>query len=74
MNNVSSLLLVLAAIATGFVCIALFVRQRTIMLRDQLDGRLTELLRVTKELAHAQGLAEGIAGKEIAGKEKKKKA
>jgi hypothetical protein len=61
--------LVIILIIAGFSALAIFIRHRTVLLKDQLDGRLTELLRVTKELAHAQGLAEGIAGEKLKRKE-----
>jgi len=52
----------LVLLITGEAAVqALFIRQRMAKLKDQLDGRLTQLLEVSEKLAHAQGLAEGKA-------------
>lgn len=59
--NIVPLIRILSLVVAGFAGLAAFIRYRTMLLKDQLDGRLTELLRVTRELAHAQGLAEGQA-------------
>lgn len=60
-NAMTQLILILVLIVAGFTSLAWFIRHRTIQLRDQLDGRLTELLTVTKKLARAEGVAEGRA-------------
>jgi len=49
----------LLPLVVGFGLITWYIRSRTNILHVQLDGRLSELLEVTKKLAHAQGLAEG---------------
>lgn len=44
-----------------FVCFGVFILYRAhLALKEQLNGRLTELLVVTKALAKANGIAEGI--------------
>ena len=57
----TGIMLIIILIIAGFAAQAMFIRNRTVKLGDQLDGRLTELLKVTKALAHAEGLAEGKA-------------
>ena len=54
------IILILSLIAAGFGSLALFIRHRTVQLRNQLDGRLTQLLNVTKELTNAQGIETGV--------------
>jgi len=52
----------LVLLITGEAAVqALFIRMRMEKLKEQLDGRLTQLLSVSQKLAHAQGLAEGKA-------------
>ena len=41
-------------------------------LHDQLDGRLSELVKVTKELAHSQGVKAGRAEAKKEARERKK--
>lgn len=59
--SIVPLILILSLVVAGFAGLASFIRYRTMLLKDQLEGQLTELLRVTRELAYAQGLAEGQA-------------
>lgn len=56
--NTLFFVVVLPPIAMGLLLIW-FVRKKTSELHVQLDGRLGELLEVTKQLAHAQGLLKG---------------
>lgn len=58
---ITGITLILILILAGFASLALFIRHRTVKLADQLDGRLTELLKVTKALARAEGVTEGQA-------------
>ena len=55
------LLLQTLLIVAGFTILAMFIRHWTVKLGDQLNGRLTELLKVTKALAHSEGVTEGEA-------------
>ena len=52
---------VFSMLIAGFVLLGRYVKHRTVELAQQLDGRLTQLLTVTKALARAEGIAEGIA-------------
>ena len=62
MNPTENLAIILALIIVGFGYIRYYIQTRTNSLKEQLDGRLTQLLSKTEELARSQGLAEGIAG------------
>lgn len=46
-------------IVLGFSVMVFYLRHRMMSLGNKLNGRLTELLKVTKELARVQGIEEG---------------
>lgn len=57
MNFTVALTLILVLVMSGFGGLAFLIHKIGL----KLNGRLTELLKVTETLAHAQGLSEGIA-------------
>jgi hypothetical protein len=60
MTPIQHLFIIIGLIFVGFGYMRYYVKTRTNDLKDQLDGRLTQLLTVTKSLARAEGMAEGI--------------